>query len=382
MRIALVTDGIWPYVLGGMQKHSYYLCKYLAAKGVEVHLVHFNQSGYDISRLEFFTEEEKRFIRPLVVPFPSSPRFPGHYLYNSYRYSKLAATALLTQGSSYDFIYTKGFTAWHFQKVKQHFGCEVGVNFHGYEMFQRPPDLKTSLQHRLLLRIPVRKITRNADVVFSYGGKITKIIEKLGVAREKIFELPSGVEESLLDDVRIAPTGEKIEFVFLGRYERRKGVEELNKAIIILSLGNPSLEAGFHFIGPIPGSLQLTDKHVKYHGEIRDKAELRSLLSNCDVLVCPSWSEGMPNVILEAMANGLTVLATDAGATAIMVNDNTGWLIPSPEPTVIKTAILSIIDAPRELIDQKKRNAVDLIRTRFVWERLIEKLIVRLDAKN
>ena len=58
MRIALITDGIWPYVLGGMQKHSYYLCKYLAQQNVYVDLYHFNQSNYDISKLEFFTEEE------------------------------------------------------------------------------------------------------------------------------------------------------------------------------------------------------------------------------------------------------------------------------------------------------------------------------------
>jgi hypothetical protein len=79
MRVALITDGIWPYVLGGMQKHSYYLCKYLAGKKIHVDLFHFNRSGYDISRLEFFSEEEKRYITPFLVDFPKSLPFPGHY---------------------------------------------------------------------------------------------------------------------------------------------------------------------------------------------------------------------------------------------------------------------------------------------------------------
>ncbi len=58
MKVALVTDGIWPYVMGGMQKHSYYLCKYLAKKKIDVDLYHFNQSQLNIEALDVFTEEE------------------------------------------------------------------------------------------------------------------------------------------------------------------------------------------------------------------------------------------------------------------------------------------------------------------------------------
>mgnify|MGYP000917428566 FL=1 len=70
MKIALITDGIWPYVLGGMQKHSFYLCKYLAQNGVQVTLVHFNQSSYNIEELSVFSAEEKKNIRSVIVPIP------------------------------------------------------------------------------------------------------------------------------------------------------------------------------------------------------------------------------------------------------------------------------------------------------------------------
>jgi len=59
LKIALITDGIWPYVMGGMQKHSYYLCKYLAQNKVNVDLIHFNRSKLDITDLSVFSEEEK-----------------------------------------------------------------------------------------------------------------------------------------------------------------------------------------------------------------------------------------------------------------------------------------------------------------------------------
>ncbi|MDP1800419.1 MAG: glycosyltransferase family 1 protein, partial [Bacteroidota bacterium] len=119
MQIALITDGIWPYVLGGMQKHSYYLCKYLAQKKVNVDLYHFNQSSYDISKLEFFTEEEKQFITSTVVDFPKAGTLPGHYIRNSYAHSKLIFEAIKDKLQSYDFIYTKGFTGWYLIEQKK-----------------------------------------------------------------------------------------------------------------------------------------------------------------------------------------------------------------------------------------------------------------------
>ncbi|MBA3681505.1 MAG: glycosyltransferase family 4 protein [Bacteroidetes bacterium] len=375
MKIALITDGIWPYVLGGMQKHSYYLCKYLAQKKIQVDLYHFNQSNYDISKLEFFSEEEKQYITSIIVDFPKPGSLPGHYMRNSYLHSKLIFEAIKDKLQTYNFIYTKGFTGWflieqkHARKIKC---AKIGVKFHGYEMFQKPPDFKIKLQHIFLLRKPVKEISQKADVVFSYGGKITDIIKSIGIDREKIIELPSGVEVSTLTN-QIKPCGEVLKFLFLGRYERRKGIEELNSAIQLLSDQKRKIE--FHFIGPIPIDKQLKDPTVIYHGEVRDKTKLTSLIKNCDVLICPSWSEGMPNVILEAMANGLTVLATDVGAVNVLVNDRTGYLINDSNSELIKTELSNIINSTDQEIDIKKQNALDLMKENFVWEKLIEKLI-------
>lgn len=380
MRIALITDGIWPYVLGGMQKHSFYLCKYLARNKIYVDLFHFNQSDYDISALEFFTREEKSYITPYLVDFPRSIRFPGHYLYNSYRHSRRIFDVIKDKLPTYDLIYTKGFTGWCLirQKHKKRIRCApIGVKFHGYEMFQKPPDLKTRLQHIFLLRRPVRSLSRQADYVFSYGGKITDIIRSIGVDERKIIELPSGVEHSALSPT-IKPTGEKIRFLFLGRYERRKGIEELNEAI--LSGFDPSVPGveEFHFIGPIPDNKRMEHRSAIYHGEIRDKEKLQVLIRHCDILICPSWSEGLPNVILEAMAGGLAVMATDVGATNVLVNERTGWLLKRSDSEEIKQTLKQIINSSAAQIDIKKQNALKHIAENFTWEKLIIRFNHRL----
>ena len=375
-KIALITDGIWPYVMGGMQKHSYYLCKYFAKKQIHVDLFHFNESKLDINALDVFSEEEKKYIHPTVVEFPDVARGFGHYIINSYRYSLNIYELIKDKLLDYDFIYTKGFTGWHLIREKQKgMVCPpIGVKFHGYEMFQRAPDLKAKITQLLLLRKPVKEISTQADVVFSYGGKITDIIKSIGVATGKILELPSGVEESILVN-EIRPTAQKIKFVYLGRYERRKGIEELNKAL--RSIKGTDFE--FNFIGAIPQEKHLSLPFVKYHGEIRDKQKLNSLLIECDVLVCPSWSEGMPNVILEAMANGLTILATNVGATNVLVNEKTGWLIEKSSASEIKKAIQIIVGTNSTEIDSKKKAALQLIKEKFTWEKLIKELIKKLN---
>ncbi len=379
MRVALITDGIWPYVLGGMQKHSYYLCKYLAQKKVFVDLFHFNQSDYDISKLEFFTEEEKKFISSYIVDFPKSFPFPGHYMYNSLRHSKLLFKKVKDKLQDYDLIYTKGFTGAYLidQKYKKNINCgPIGVKFHGYEMFQKPPDLKTRLQHIFLLRKPVRSISQKADLVFSYGGKITEIIKSIGVDDSKIIELPSGVEASILAH-STHPVQGKIKFLFLGRYERRKGIEELNSAIQLFFANSSNKNAEFHFIGPIPEAKRLQKEGLIYYGEIRDKQKLLGLIKEMDILICPSWSEGMPNVILEAMANGLAVIATDVGATNVLVSDKTGWLLKSSDPSEITSALEAIMATDARIIAEKKQNALNLITQKFTWEKLIEKFYQR-----
>ena len=379
MRIALITDGIWPYVLGGMQKHSYYLCKYLAQKKVKIDLFHFNQSNYDITALEFFTAEEKEYITSYLVDFPKSLPFPGHYLYNSYRHSKLVFEQIKDKLPAYDLIYTKGFTGWYLinQKFKKAISsAPVGVKFHGYEMFQRPPGFKIRLQHIFLLRNPVRSISRKADYVFSYGGKITDIIKSIGVTAERIIELPSGVEEAILAK-HIKPVEGKLKFLFLGRYERRKGIEELTHAIDSFFKSVSPEQAEFHFIGPIPETKRLHKEGLIYHGEIRDKEKLQRRIREADVLLCPSWSEGMPNVILEAMGNGLAVIATDVGATNVLVSDKTGWLLKSSDPSEIETALHAVMASGTDVIMKKKQNALDLMTQNFTWEKLIEKFYSR-----
>lgn len=129
--------------------------------------------------------------------------------------------------------------------------------------------------------------------------------------------------------------------------------------------------AEFHFIGPIPENKKIDQHQVVYHGEIRDKQKLTKIIASCDILICPSWSEGMPNVILEAMACGLAIVATNVGATSVLVSQKTGWLLNSPSPREIELTIRNILSLLPSDITSKKNEALRLIKDNFVWEKLV-----------
>jgi glycosyltransferase involved in cell wall biosynthesis len=375
MKIALLTDGIYPYVIGGMQKHSFYLARYLAQAGVEVDLYHFNQSDKEISRLELFSEEEKKHIRSFVIPFPSNGSLPGHYIRSSFIYSQKVYEAFLENGPV-DYVYAKGFSSWKMLDAKRKGKAlpTVGINFHGYEMFQPSASFRSGLE-QILLRSPVRFMLKHADHVYSYGGKITELLLENGVERTRIKELPTGIDASWLAAKATVPQAIR-RFVFVGRYERRKGIEELNS--VLKGLKGKPFE--FVFAGPIPEARQLRLPGVTYAGSIQDVEPMMNLLRASDVLVCPSHSEGMPNVILEAMASGLAIIATDVGAVSAMADKANGWLIPPGSELALREAMISAMETPAEELFMKKKESLRKVESEFLWGKLIPQLISSMQS--
>lgn len=373
IKIALLTDGIYPYVMGGMQKHSYYLAKYLAQQKIYVDLYHYIPKENKTMDLPFSTSELE-YISLLQIDYPKAKRFPGHYLYERYLYSKLVTQAFIKR-KPVDFVYAKGFSAWYLLKHKTKLGItqSIGVNYHGYEMFQKWPDTKTGLKLQLL-KLPVLMNMRLADYLFSYGGKISDIIKKKGHG-SKIVTIPTGISQQWLMEKNNAKIEKPIKFCFVGRAERRKGIEEINKVISQFDKKN-TFE--FHFIGPIPEHSKISDTRVIYHGSISTEEKIKKIVQKADVLVCPSYAEGMPNVILEGMASGCAIIATDVGAVSELVNNDNGWLITPGDVSALQDAMRNALGLDKKELQKKQAISLQKVKDHFLWETVIAKTITEI----
>ncbi|WDE98202.1 glycosyltransferase family 4 protein [Lentisphaera profundi] len=367
MKIALLTDGLYPYVLGGIQKHSFYLAKYLAREKIKVHIIHCVAKDQGIiEELEGFSEAELKLISFSCIRKRKPKSYPGHYIRESYLLSKLMFETM-SDYSQFDFIYAQGFTGWHYGRVrvKDKSLPPLITNFHGLEMFQHAASLKEKLKQELF-KWPVTHVSRLSGLNCSLGGKLTAILENL-VSPNKIIETPIGISEDWLIDSNTIQRNKIRKFVFVGRYERRKGIEELS-AVLKTLIHTQNFE--FHFIGPIPEGKQISSKKIIYHG-LLEEAGVKELLCSADLLVCPSYSEGMPTVILEAMANGCAIIASDVGAVSEEVDKSNGILIEAGSKEQLKDAILDFIKMNDEQLIKLKEASLQRVREQFLWSKVI-----------
>ncbi len=349
-----------------------------------------------VEHLEGFTNEELKYINHHCFHFPKLDSFPGHYIRENKKLSELYLThyseqidysiSLLStnnnQQKPINTIYAQGFTGRAFITAKKQ-GIElpdIYVNFHGLEMFQKAPSIKVKLEH-LLLRKTMKYNVTNADYAISLGGKLTGILKKIGV--NKVIEQGIGIEDIWLRSINEIFNSDKqeIKFVFVGRYERRKGIEELNEVLKEL---NSESSTVFHvdFIGPIPDAkwlkIQSSKLKVHYHGSITNESKIKQILRDSDVLISPSWSEGMPTVILEAMASGCAIIATNVGAVAEQVDETNGWLIEAGNKNQLKKSILSAINISDKKLLEMKKASVKKINKKFLWDDVIKSTIEKL----
>ena len=377
MRIALITDGIMPFVTGGMQKHSSYIAKYLTINKWDVYLYHciYNDTELptdkDINDSLF--DGDYTLYKINTIKFPKSIKFPFHYLWNSYRYSKIIYKQIIDDLDYFDFILVKGFSGWRLLNLKGR-GLKtppVGINFHGMNMFLPSPNLKFKLSN-IIFSYFTKINASNADYVFSYGAKVTETIVKSLEIQSKIIEIPTGIDYSWIRNKNNVLVNNRRRFVFVGRNDPLKGIKILNQ--VVKKITNPNFE--FHFVGPIPKTIN--QKNVHYHGEIQNENELKQVFDLADSLILPSISEGMPNVILEAMARGLAIITTDVGANSLMVSKLNGVLIKNNNYGSVFKAVNTIINLSNYDLKVMKINSICSIENSFTWDLICKKMIYEI----
>lgn len=140
----------------------------------------------------------------------------------------------------------------------------------------------------------------------------------------------------------------------VGRLERVKDQPNLVRAFIHLMQTVPDARDRLRLVIVGDGSLRTEIERLLDGAHVLDQVwlagsrdEAPELLRSLDLFVLPSQAEGISNTILEAMACGLPVVATEVGGNAeLVVEGETGRLVPAHNPAALAAAIHSYVDDP------------------------------------
>lgn len=177
---------------------------------------------------------------------------------------------------------------------------------------------------------------------------------------ERLTTIPNGIDLARFEGVEPCPR-EKIGVpdaahlaLFVGRLGPQKGVEILLEAAkLVIRQTENKWHCALVGDGPLRAHLEaitaadpLLSQRTHWLGR---RGDVPSLLKTCDVLVLPSLWEGMPNVVLEAMALGLPVVGTAVeGTEDLVIPGETGWLVPPGEAASLTQALMEAMnDKPR-----------------------------------
>lgn len=144
----------------------------------------------------------------------------------------------------------------------------------------------------------------------------------------------------------------------VGRLSGEKDQRTLLQAFILARQQLPEVPLRLVLVGDGPLKAQL-EQHAQEAGVASEvwfagaRADIPDLLRSLDIFVLPSLGEGISNTILEAMACGLPVIATNVGGNPELVRENeTGALVPAADPKSMAQAIIRYASAPELRVTQ------------------------------
>lgn len=198
-----------------------------------------------------------------------------------------------------------------------------------------------SLQYKLAFKYSTKVIFQNSDD--------KKELLRRGLLKESQTEMINGSGVSL-EKFIVQPLPDKKAILFIGRLIRDKGVGEYLELAKRIKKYYPEVRC--LLVGPYdsnpsaikPDDLQpLIDANIiEYFGE---QSDVRPYINDCTVYVLPSYHEGTPKTVLEAMATGRPIVTTDApGCRETVIDGVNGFLVPVQNIDELEKAVIKILN--------------------------------------
>jgi glycosyltransferase involved in cell wall biosynthesis/predicted metal-dependent phosphoesterase TrpH len=352
-RVALVADGV-----GGMHgvTHTIQQIRERGVPGYEVEVIG-TDAGVD-RRLSTVAEVDVPFYDGLKIGVPSV----------------IALTEALSEGR-YDLVHVcspgpAGLGAWAVAKV-----LELPLLGSYHTELAAYAGLRSGFSHiEMLANFALGKFYGSCDVVLSPSAASDSKLEEIGVGPALIGRWDRGVDlkrfDPALRDEALLP-GE-INVLYAGRLTREKGVNLLADAFLQARAADPRLHMVLAGGGPEEQPLrQRLGEHATFLGW-QYGADLARVYASADVFMFASRTDTFGQVVLEAQASGLPVIAVNEGGPTSLIEHGETGLLTAADPRALADAVHQIVDGPL-LAERLRRAALTAVRTR-TWDAALLRL--------
>ncbi len=359
MKIAVVGTRGFPGIQGGVEKHCEKLFTHLAGKGCDVTV---------FSRKPYVTYKHSEYEGVHLVPV-ECPR-------NKFLEALVHTFICILKAKKLhpDILHIHAIGPSLFTPLAKSLGMKVVVTHHGPDYMRK----KWSLPAKLFLKFCERIGMTSADGIIAISKNISEDIKDR--FKRTAVVLPNGIDAPDIthtEETLIKFGLQKEKYILaVGRFVPEKGFHDLLSAYAIGRFGDLKLVIAGSADHEDNYSLSLKKMAGQTHGVVLTglltEQSLRELYSHAALFVIPSYYEGLPIVLLEALSYGIKCIASDIPSNRnIQLNDDRFF-----KPGDIKSLAAKI----REIVDlkwndQDRQNQIKMIYNSYNWKLIAEKTL-------
>ena len=201
-----------------------------------------------------------------------------------------------------------------------------------------------------------RTVLRQADFLVAISEDLRKRMVAMGAAPEKAAAIVSGCDTTIFHPMDRLPARLKLGIdadveavVYIGRMDIRKGLRELVDAAVWLHPRRPKMHVYLIGAGPdrpvVEAAIQASGAAGYIHAlQGCSFDDVAVWMTASDLVTLPSYMEGCPNVVLESLACGRPVVATNVGGIPEIMSEACGRLVPPRDAKELAQALASVLD--------------------------------------
>ena len=381
---------------GSVASVVYYLSKHLVFKGCDVTILERDLGG-KLPREEYIDG-----IHYCRIPAKSLPAHPYKLIRGLSGVTKLLIDGYIMAEKIDNFIKYNDFDIIHFHfpfaasvlvslnrkiRKKTIYTAHVGEESKRFGLTSDTPlSLKLFQPDLYLMKRTRKSIVLNENLKY-------KLIQK-GLKEESIEVIPNGIDVNEFNsfsrkDIDAArekfKVNDKVLLLFVGKIIPRKGVNVLLKAVklvvesghnnfVLFLVGDTSLDTEFYNRMVNYVKSNGLEKFVKFTGFV-SYDDLRALYSACDIFVFPSFEEGDPIALKEALASGKPLIGSDVSGIPMQIRNGwNGFLVEPGNEKQLTERIIYLIENEEER-ERMGKNSRKLAEEEFDWGKIAEKYI-------